>query len=225
MIRINNKTKQVFILIGALLSLPFSLALLIIIIGVAAFILAFILIELIGFFSLWLSHMNIYLNRLLVDGQVLLPLLSQLPKKDWGNLFGSFFVMGSAVIGLLLRTRKNVMPSKTILRTKIKELVNRGSLFIFVLVSIGSIIYTVTTYAGIYEFYGIIDTADNKTPTHNSVDCLYFSIVTWTTLGYGDFRPTPVLRLFAASEAVAGYVDMGIFIVGLVSYFYKSRSR
>jgi hypothetical protein len=152
MIRINNKTKQVFILIGALLSLPFSLALLIIIIGVAAFILAFILIELIGFFSLWLSHMNIYLNRLLVDGQVLLPLLSQLPKKDWGNLFGSFFVMGSAVIGLLLRTRKNVMPSKTILRTKIKELVNRGSLFIFVLVSIGSIIYTVTTYAGITSF-------------------------------------------------------------------------
>ena len=44
---------------------------------------------------------------------------------------------------------------------------------------------------------------------------LYFSVVTWTTLGYGDYRPTVDARLFAATEAVLGYIHMGI-LVGLI---------
>ena len=51
-----------------------------------------------------------------------------------------------------------------------------------------------------------------------STDVLYFSIVTWTTLGYGDFRPSPDTRMYAASQAVLGYFYMGILIAKLFQW-------
>jgi hypothetical protein len=41
---------------------------------------------------------------------------------------------------------------------------------------------------------------------------LYFSIVTWTTLGYGDFTVRDELQLLAALEAMAGYVFFGLMV-------------
>ena len=41
---------------------------------------------------------------------------------------------------------------------------------------------------------------------------LYFSIVTWTTLGYGDFTPPPELRLVAAIQALVGYLFFGLSV-------------
>jgi len=52
-------------------------------------------------------------------------------------------------------------------------------------------------------------------------DALYFSIVTWTTLGYGDLTPLPELRVFAAIEALYGYIFFGL-IVGLLSARFKN---
>lgn len=42
---------------------------------------------------------------------------------------------------------------------------------------------------------------------------LYFSIVTWTTLGYGDLHPDKAIRGVAAVQAMMGYIFMG-FLVG-----------
>jgi len=45
-------------------------------------------------------------------------------------------------------------------------------------------------------------------------DCLYFSIVTATTLGYGDLRPRPGLFYFIASaEAILGSFMWALLIV------------
>lgn len=41
---------------------------------------------------------------------------------------------------------------------------------------------------------------------------IYFSIVTWTTLGYGDFSPVESLRLVAATEAMMGYIYMAVLV-------------
>ena len=46
-------------------------------------------------------------------------------------------------------------------------------------------------------------------------DSLYFSVVTFTTLGYGDFIPTEFLRLFAAGEALFGAITLGFLVAGL----------
>jgi uncharacterized membrane protein len=77
---------------------------------------------------------------------------------------------------------------------------------------------TIILYAGFYTQYGLI----GDTPTKAPSDCLYFSIVTWTTLGYGDIKPTPESRWIAASEAMMGYVFMGLYVTFLfqaVSFF------
>ncbi len=48
-------------------------------------------------------------------------------------------------------------------------------------------------------------------------DYLYFSIVTITTLGYGDFRPCPAVRLTAAWQALIGFASYPFATAILVS--------
>jgi len=52
----------------------------------------------------------------------------------------------------------------------------------------------------------------NKT-TNYYIDCLYFSAITFTTLGYGDFRPLEGIgRILAGSEAFIGAFMMALFV-------------
>ena len=55
--------------------------------------------------------------------------------------------------------------------------------------------------------------------TSDPWDCLYFSVMTWTTVGYGDFKPAPSTRGLAACEAIAGYLVMTLIIALFVKYF------
>jgi hypothetical protein len=43
----------------------------------------------------------------------------------------------------------------------------------------------------------------------------YYSIVTFTTLGYGDILPLGFLKIFAAAEALLGVIIMGFLLAGL----------
>ncbi|WRV98830.1 potassium channel family protein [Grimontia sp. NTOU-MAR1] len=52
-------------------------------------------------------------------------------------------------------------------------------------------------------------------------DCLYYSVVTFTTLGYGDFIPVGMSRLVAASEAFTGSFTIALFVV----VFVKKMTR
>ena len=76
----------------------------------------------------------------------------------------------------------------------------------------------ILAFAGVYGDHGF---ADAELPILRS-DALYFSIVTWTTLGYGDFQPVEDLRLFAAYQAFVGYVYMGV-LAGVVVSIWGRR--
>jgi len=52
------------------------------------------------------------------------------------------------------------------------------------------------------------------------LSAIYFSIVTFTTLGYGDFRPTEGIRLYAATEALLGYLCMGVFVATVAALLH-----
>ena len=76
-------------------------------------------------------------------------------------------------------------------------------------------------FARIYENYGI-----QQSSILNDLDitgdfwlAIFFSIVTWTTLGYGDFKPSSDVRGFAAAEALFGYLVMAVLIGLIVSEF------
>lgn len=48
--------------------------------------------------------------------------------------------------------------------------------------------------------------------SEGAFDYLYFSYVTFTTLGYGDIQPIGVCRGLSAAEAVSGYVFLGALV-------------
>jgi hypothetical protein len=53
------------------------------------------------------------------------------------------------------------------------------------------------------------------------IDSLYFSVVTFTTLGYGDILPnTATLKLLCGSEAILGAFTMGLVVAG-----FSNRSK
>jgi hypothetical protein len=85
-----------------------------------------------------------------------------------------------------------------------------------------SIVSVILAFAALYAFAGITNT-NTDSITKDKFDALYFSIVTWTTLGYGDFVPTPEMRMVAAAQAIIGYVSMAFFIALYINLF-KSKT-
>jgi voltage-gated potassium channel Kch len=55
---------------------------------------------------------------------------------------------------------------------------------------------------------------------------LYFSLVTVTTLGYGDIAPAmPAARMLCSLEAVIGQLFVAVFIARMVAIHIGERSR
>lgn len=78
----------------------------------------------------------------------------------------------------------------------------------------------ITAYAGVYDTVAWVD--EKGVPYNPRLgDCLYFSVVTFTTLGYGDITPkTDLLKALAASQAALGAFTMGLIVAG-----FSNRSR
>ena len=66
----------------------------------------------------------------------------------------------------------------------------------------------ICAFAAIYRVYGL----DGLPPPLDRATAVYFSIVTWTTLGYGDLRPSETVRLTAATQALLGYLYLGLVV-------------
>ena len=64
-------------------------------------------------------------------------------------------------------------------------------------------------FASIYRQLGL--TAPDELPLR-VIDYYYFSVVTWTTLGFGDITPNLDTRVYAAVQALLGYLYMGLFV-------------
>jgi uncharacterized protein YjbI with pentapeptide repeats len=77
---------------------------------------------------------------------------------------------------------------------------------------LGNAIFAIFAYALIYQWFGAIK-------EKSFASCLYFSAITFTTVGYGDLAPQGAYRLVAASEAL-----VGIFLCGLFLFCLSRRS-
>jgi hypothetical protein len=68
-------------------------------------------------------------------------------------------------------------------------------------------------YAGAYLLLGVH--IDDQRVT-DGYTALYFSTVTWTTLGFGDIQPERDARMLAAFQALFGQIYMASLIVMMV---------
>ncbi|MEL6572150.1 MAG: potassium channel family protein [Pseudomonadota bacterium] len=85
-----------------------------------------------------------------------------------------------------------------------------------ILVSLLLILLTITSFAELYRLLGLV-------PPTDKLDYLYFSVVTFTTLGYGDISPTGAIRIAAMLQALTGYI-MTPLIVGQILWSWSART-
>lgn len=79
-----------------------------------------------------------------------------------------------------------------------------------------SIMFFAILYRVMSEYgQGVVSTSSNQIVT--LLDCLYFSVVTISSLGYGDFRPVGYGRLVAAIEVMLGLVLIALFVARIAS--------
>lgn len=67
------------------------------------------------------------------------------------------------------------------------------------------------TFSALYYEVGIVDTTLEGNPISQDFwACFYYSIVTFTSTGYGDLRPQGITRVFASLHALIGYLVLGL---------------
>ncbi len=82
---------------------------------------------------------------------------------------------------------------------------------------IGSAVAAVTAYGLLYWATGGVVTAGGSPRQAGFWECVYFSGVTFATVGYGDFIPAPNMRLAALTEGALGVFAIGFFVVVLAN--------
>jgi Ion channel len=93
------------------------------------------------------------------------------------------------------------------------------ALFGLYMLTAGAVVIIVTS-AEVYKQDGLIQTVstscDEKKPELKTMDYIYFSIITWTTVGYGDLVPSSKSRITAAIEAIVGFLYMAAYVAYMV---------
>lgn len=82
-----------------------------------------------------------------------------------------------------------------------------------ILITIFNLALLILAFAWIYSMIGIIDNRPGPgtgEKVYEFVTCIYFSMVTLTTLGYGDYIPHGAGQYLAAIEAMTGYIILGL---------------
>jgi len=76
-----------------------------------------------------------------------------------------------------------------------------------------SAISIILIFTFLFMSSGISNASIGGFTSNNFLDCVYFSVITFTTLGYGDFRPLEGWgRIFAGTEAFIGALMMALFV-------------
>lgn len=81
----------------------------------------------------------------------------------------------------------------------------------------GTALGAVLTYGLLYWVTGGVITAGDSPRPASFWECFYFSAITFSTVGYGEFLPAPHMRLIASTEGALGVFALGFFAVALTN--------
>ncbi|HEX8271491.1 MAG TPA: potassium channel family protein [Longimicrobiaceae bacterium] len=90
----------------------------------------------------------------------------------------------------------------------------------------GLLLVVIVFFAVLYTELGISPANTPEVEVRGFWISLYFSVTTFTSLGYGDYVPTHESRPVAAVEALTGYVLLGLTVAALFFLLsHHSRKR
>jgi hypothetical protein len=73
-----------------------------------------------------------------------------------------------------------------------------------------SAVFMISVFSVLYQNVGLL--TDSGIIRPSLLDAIYFSSVTFSTLGYGDFAPHPSARIIAATQALLGNLHLGMIV-------------
>jgi hypothetical protein len=123
-----------------------------------------------------------------------------------------------ALTGLLVVGMPLAIVKRLRLRTVVDGPVVFGALCIYLMIGM--------IYSSVYSFLGAVDHGQFfvQTNSASAIDYIYFSFVTQTTVGYGDFTARADLgRILAVSEALMGQIYLVTVVAVLVSNLGRPR--
>lgn len=132
---------------------------------------------------------------------------------------GSAMIIGAlavaiALFGVAMRLLQWLDENHAFGYQRMSVVFDLGVAILWILVVLTS---TVWGWAVLYMSLGLFETLE---------PALYFSVVSFTTVGYGDVVLEPGWRLMAGMTATHGLLTFGIFTAFLVEVFrFPSRSR
>ncbi|MFA6600179.1 MAG: potassium channel family protein [Candidatus Omnitrophota bacterium] len=75
--------------------------------------------------------------------------------------------------------------------------------------------------AGVYTFWGHLILTAGPSRAISFLEGLYLSVITFATVGYGDYLPLGWLRAVAMGEALSGIILMPLFLVSLTRRYLR----
>jgi voltage-gated potassium channel Kch len=128
-------------------------------------------------------------------------------------------IVSSALFVLLLMITPMVMLVRLLLRPKITVDTMAGALAAYLQIGL--------FFGALYRFVGLVETQQFfvQGPA-NGFDYMYFSFITMTTVGYGDFTPaTTTGQTLAVLEAIIGQVFLVTVVALIVSNLGRENPR
>ncbi|MEX0350956.1 MAG: ion channel [Paracoccaceae bacterium] len=135
--------------------------------------------------------------------------LSHLDEKQAGDAFGNI-----ATIGLAIWLLVQIWLHAVLVESPRRQLIIMGVSFIQVVPFL---------FASVYGAFGYNDHC--VIGAEKPSDVLYFSYVTFTTVGYGDLQPIGLCRAVAVAEAIMGYVLLGLFVAASIASYTRTHPR
>ncbi len=110
-------------------------------------------------------------------------------------------LLGVAVVGLYM----------SLLVNHIRKIFRGEKFWLHGLWVIGELLLFLVGFASLHQHLGIIDNTRPGSPiVHDFWLSAYFSVITFTTVGYGDMYPTGLGRALAALQGFSGYLVLGV---------------
>ncbi|MBA2125689.1 hypothetical protein DLM45_05550 [Hyphomicrobium methylovorum] len=122
------------------------------------------------------------------------------------------FLMGALVLWLTLSDIFNILTEK------IPH--NRTTIILHYTYFLINLLFLIIVFAKLHSYFGVL--IGGSFTSHNFFDALYFSVVVWTTLGFGDIVPASSAgRITVMIEASLGLMSMALAVAVTLSVIGK----